>query len=73
MFEYKIVEYVDDKPPRKRACINCGHRKLCGINGASDKCELDDHRIFYADLWDAWCRRWCKDRKAEKRWKEYDN
>ena len=26
----KLIEYTDDTSPRKRACINCGHRDLWG-------------------------------------------
>lgn len=26
----KLIEYTDDTPPRKRACINCGLRDLWG-------------------------------------------
>ena len=42
---------------RKRACINCGHRI---IDGASDFCERDNMWIPYWDLWDYWCKHWCK-------------
>ena len=69
MVEFKIVEYTDNEPPRKRACINCGHRI---IKPASSECALDGHYIGYADEWVDWCRRWCKDKEAEKRWRELD-
>ena len=59
---YKIIEYTDDTPPRKRACINCGHRE---VYNAGSKCNIDGHYIGYVDTWDDWCRRWCKNKKME--------
>lgn len=44
-----------------RKCVNCRHR----INGenCSSKCEIDGHRIDYAECFEGWCRHWAKDNK----------
>lgn len=56
----KLIEYTDDTPPRKRACINCGLRDLWG---AGSRCGHDGHYIGYVDTWDDWCKHWRKDRR----------
>ena len=56
----RIVTYTDDEPPRKRACINCGRRSLCG---AGSRCGYDRHYIGYCDTWDDWCKHWTKDKR----------
>lgn len=56
----KIVEYHDDEPPRRRACINCGLRDLLG---AGSRCRYDGHYISYLDTWDDWCHHYHKDKR----------
>ena len=58
----KITEYTGVTPPRKHACINCGHRYLCGA-GAGSRCGYDGHYIGYCNTWDEWCRHWKKDKR----------
>ena len=58
---FKIVVDKETGPERKRACINCGRRDLCG---AGSRCRFDGHYIRYADTWDEWCRHWCKDKRT---------
>ena len=55
-----IIAYRDNKALRKRACINCGLRDLCG---AGSRCGKDGHYIGYCDTWDDWCKNWRKDRR----------
>lgn len=61
-FEPKIVAYTDDKPMRKRACINCELREPYK---AGSTCGYDGHYIGYVDTWDDWCRHWHKDRQEK--------
>lgn len=42
----------------KRKCVNCRHR-IIGEN-CSSKCEIDGHRIDYAECFEGWCRHWAK-------------
>lgn len=32
----KLIEYTDETPPRKRACINCGLRDLWALGADAD-------------------------------------
>ena len=42
-----------------RKCVNCRHRILNEAT-TSNKCEIDGHRIDYAECFDGWCRHWAK-------------
>lgn len=44
-----------------RKCVNCRHR-IPNEAIASSKCEIDGHRIDYAECFDGWCKHWAKDK-----------
>ena len=52
----KIVIYTDSKEERKRACVNCGHRRINDL----DHCDIDGHYISYVNTFEGWCKRWCQ-------------
>ena len=45
----------------ERKCVNCRHR-IANEATVSNKCEIDGHRIDYAECFDGWCRHWAKDK-----------
>lgn len=47
-----------------RKCVNCRHR-IIGEN-CSSKCEIDGHRIDYAECFDGWCRHWAKKKDGKE-------
>ena len=51
------------KIERKRMCLNCRHRV---IRGASDFCDIDDHYMHYAEVWECWCKHWAKQKEAKE-------
>jgi hypothetical protein len=49
----------------KRKCVNCRHRILNEAT-TSNKCEIDGHRIDYAECFDGSCRHWAKQKIDER-------
>lgn len=47
-----------------KKCVNCRHR-IIGEN-CSSKCEIDGHRIDYAECFEGWCKNWAKQKIDEK-------
>nr|DAR17729.1 MAG TPA: hypothetical protein [Caudoviricetes sp.] len=48
---------------RKRVCCNCDHNIRSNSSEITCSCELDGHRIGYAECMHGWCRRWKKETK----------